>query len=439
MHDLIRQQAVHSRLYTDPDIFAAERSRLFERTWLCVGHESLVAAAGDFHRVSLAGREALLTRDAEGRVHVLYNRCPHRGAGLCNKERGSAKRLTCPYHAWTFELDGRLMAVPHEDDYASDWRLARAEHGNVGRPAAVALHAGFVFARVAGAGPDLSTYLGGMAPILSAFAELSPSGRLFTPGVAFRQRVRANWKLLTDNLNDYGHGPSTHASSVSAGRHGTSRRLSPTASLQAAIMAANGAPYADFAAAGTGSEAFGHSFQGPLALGGLAEIPELAGYVALLRDTYGTRAEGLIAPDRHMSVIYPSLSVQIGFQYAKILRPVAVDLTEVEVMLFRVPEAPDALWRRAVAYANLVNSPASPILVDDWEMFERTQRCLAAEPDRWVSFARGAPFDREEGDVVRSIGTSELPMRGHYAAWAATMRGEWPDRPVRVNPAEAAE
>src|SRR2546430_15042191 len=99
-----------------PEVFAAEREKIFSKQWLLLGHQSEVANPGDYFVREVAGESLIVTRDKRGAVHVFFNVCRHRGTRLCEEERGHATAIQCPYHAWTYGLDGRLIGSPHMDE-----------------------------------------------------------------------------------------------------------------------------------------------------------------------------------------------------------------------------------------------------------------------------------------------------------------------------------
>ena len=109
---LIEPGRVHRRVYTDPDLFELEMERIFSRAWLFVGHTSQVPNPGDFITTDLGRQPVIMVRHRDGTVHVLLNRCTHRGAKVVNERCGHAQRLTCCYHGWSFDTDGRLATVP---------------------------------------------------------------------------------------------------------------------------------------------------------------------------------------------------------------------------------------------------------------------------------------------------------------------------------------
>ena len=121
---LIEPGRVHRSVYTDPDLFELEMERIFGRAWLFVGHESQVPQAGDYITTELGRQPVIMVRHRDGNVNVLLNRCTHRGAKVVNERKGNAARLTCCYHGWSFDTDGRLAAVPVPEGCAADFDKA---------------------------------------------------------------------------------------------------------------------------------------------------------------------------------------------------------------------------------------------------------------------------------------------------------------------------
>ena len=102
------------RYYTDPDVFAREQQFVFERMWFCAVRASDLATPGAFRKVQVGRESVLVIRGRDGGLRAFLNICRHRGAQLCTAPSGELKRnLQCPYHAWTYGLDGRLVAAPN--------------------------------------------------------------------------------------------------------------------------------------------------------------------------------------------------------------------------------------------------------------------------------------------------------------------------------------
>ena len=113
IRSLVRGGDVHRDAYTNPELFELEMERLWRTSWVYVGHDSQVPRPGDYYTTEIAGQPLLMTRTADGDVRVLYNRCAHRGARIVSATSGNCGGiLRCPYHGWTFRLDGTLRTVP---------------------------------------------------------------------------------------------------------------------------------------------------------------------------------------------------------------------------------------------------------------------------------------------------------------------------------------
>src|SRR5512143_1095701 len=109
----VEPDRVRRDVYTDPAIFTLEMERIHERVWIYCGHESQVPQPGDYYTVQIGRQPMVMVRAKDGAVHVLYNRCPHRGAMLCGDRHGNTGEFfRCSYHAWTFNHDGSLKNIP---------------------------------------------------------------------------------------------------------------------------------------------------------------------------------------------------------------------------------------------------------------------------------------------------------------------------------------
>jgi len=115
--DLVRPGRVHRRVYVDPAIFELEMERIHGRAWNYVGHASQVAGPGDYFCTRIGRRPVVMARDAGGRIHVLHNRCAHRGSMVVADESGTAAEFRCCYHGWRYRLDGALASVPLPEGY----------------------------------------------------------------------------------------------------------------------------------------------------------------------------------------------------------------------------------------------------------------------------------------------------------------------------------
>jgi len=196
------------RYFISPDVFAKERERIFSRQWVLVGHQSEIAQAGDHFVREVAGESLIIVRDQKGEVRGFYNVCRHRGTRLCEEPAGHFAAIQCPYHAWTYGLDGRLVGAPHMDRVSG---FDKAEHSlhRIG----LAQWEGFIFVNLAEA-PDASTERGGyslqewFSPLMGKFLHWNlPKLR---SGKRIAYDVRANWKLIFENYSECYHCPGVH-------------------------------------------------------------------------------------------------------------------------------------------------------------------------------------------------------------------------------------
>src|SRR5215475_7154565 len=117
------------RYFVSREIFAQEQEKIFSKEWVLVGHQSQIAQAGNYFTVEIARESVIIVRDKRGAIHGFYNVCRHRGSRLIEDGNGRLSvGIQCPYHAWTYALDGRLLGAPHMDDVASFNKAEYALH-----------------------------------------------------------------------------------------------------------------------------------------------------------------------------------------------------------------------------------------------------------------------------------------------------------------------
>ncbi|MGE0736856.1 MAG: aromatic ring-hydroxylating dioxygenase subunit alpha [Alphaproteobacteria bacterium] len=417
--DLVRADRVHSRVYTDADLFAAERRLLFSRTWLFLCHESQIPQPGDFVLGRLAGRSVIAARQRDGSVAAMFNRCGHRGAQVCQQEQGRTARFRCPYHGWSYALDGTLAGIPMRAGYAEDFDLHDPELA-LQRVPRIDTYRGFVFASLAAEGPDLRSFLGFMASAIDDMVDRAPDGELEMAGGVHKHVFAANWKLQVENLQDYIHPTFAHESSNAAPK---TKDPSGKELRTDDIMTANaGADFEWIERAGVWAYPGGHSCIGGLPVKqGFPPEAEARYRAALIARNGEARASEILAVSRHQAIVYPTLSVQAAYQMLKVIQPVSVDHTEILVYPFRLKGAPAEYHRASVTFTNAANAPASPILTDDLAIYERAQRQMRESPG-WIRFANGLGRDAPDNrGGMHGPGYSELAMRNQFKAWAQYM------------------
>lgn len=187
--------------YTDTAIANLERARVFGNNWIAIGRMDQVANTGQFFTVDLAGEPLIVVRGADGLLRGFYNVCRHHAAAVETAPCGIAQQLRCPYHGWTYGLDGSLKGAP---EFAGVCNFDRAENGLV--PVNVAVWEGFVFVNLGQQPPPVESHLGDLVPRMVAH---SLGGLRFFARKSYT--LACNWKVYVDNYLDGGyHVPHLH-------------------------------------------------------------------------------------------------------------------------------------------------------------------------------------------------------------------------------------
>ena len=194
--------------YTDTAIFEIEQAKIFESTWFCVVRADDVAKPGQFRSARVGRESVLVVRARDNSIRAFLNVCRHRGARLCTEESGEVKRVfQCPYHAWTYDLDGRLIAAPNLT------KMPDVERDRYGLAAvAVREWLGYVWVCVADDPPSFETEVVAACAERLGSAEAIDRYQIDTLRVGRRitYDVRANWKLIIENFMECYHCATIH-------------------------------------------------------------------------------------------------------------------------------------------------------------------------------------------------------------------------------------
>jgi glycine betaine catabolism A len=194
--------------YTDPAVFAAEQERIFEAMWFCVARSSDVGAPGAFKTVQVGRESVLVTRNRKGEARAFFNVCRHRGAKLCTEESGEARRaFQCPYHAWTYDFDGKLVAAPNLTKMPD---IDRVEYGL--RTISVREWLGYVWVCLAEEPPSFDDTV--RSAVVDRLGDLQSIENYDVDSLAVGRRivydVKANWKLIIENFMECYHCATIH-------------------------------------------------------------------------------------------------------------------------------------------------------------------------------------------------------------------------------------
>src|SRR5438067_196304 len=180
------------KYFVSPELFEEEQEKIFTKRWLLVGHESEVAKPADYFVREVANESVIIVRDKDGEVHGFYNVCRHRGTRLCEEASGHSSAIQCPYHAWTYGLDGRLIGAPHMDEVRGFDRNEYSLH-----PVKVGVWEGFIFVNLANDSMPLEEWF---APLRGKFSQWNLPNLRSAKRVEYD--VKANWKLMFENYSE---------------------------------------------------------------------------------------------------------------------------------------------------------------------------------------------------------------------------------------------
>jgi Rieske 2Fe-2S family protein len=201
-------KTLSQRYFVSPEIFALEQKKIFSKQWVLVGHQSQIANAGDYFTTEVAAESLIIVRDKRGAIHGFYNVCRHRGSRLIEDRSGQSAAIQCPYHAWTYALDGRLIGAPHMDEVRGFDKADYSLHA-----VNLALWDGFVFVNLADASTsrpnrDYISLDKWFVPLAGKFSRWNLSGLRSAKRIEYD--VRANWKLMFENYSECYHCAGVH-------------------------------------------------------------------------------------------------------------------------------------------------------------------------------------------------------------------------------------
>jgi len=187
--------------YVSPRVFAFEQERFFAGSWTCVGRESDLEGSGAQRAVRVGGAGALLARGVDGRVRAFANTCRHRGHELLGVgEQTTRRTVQCPYHAWTYDLDGTLRAAPGFRDHQ---QFQPAEHGLVELP--LESWHGFLFVNGSGDAPPFAEHVGALDDLVAPYQP-----ERLVPLASHSYDLACNWKVILENYHECYHCPLIH-------------------------------------------------------------------------------------------------------------------------------------------------------------------------------------------------------------------------------------
>ncbi|MFW7345593.1 aromatic ring-hydroxylating dioxygenase subunit alpha [Pigmentiphaga sp. D-2] len=401
---LIRDASVHSSLYADPAIFDREMETIFGQGWVYVGHASEIPRRGDYVRRTMGLEPVLLIRGADG-IHVVANRCAHRGNLLYQPERGNRRTLACQYHGWIFSPDGALLDMPLssiEPDESLHLKRARVDSYN-----------GFVFATFNPSPIPLLEHLGHAARALDRQVNLSPEGEIELRGPWIKHLFRANWKMLSENEADGYHVGFVHDSFTKSvgtpGKYGNILSGEEDRITAVVRYLGNGHTELDY----------GPTYDRPMTWLGVDETR----YPDYTRDMVGRHGESaareIMRAGPPHTFIFPNLF--LAETCLVMIQPLGVGETVNWHTPLYLKGAPEELNRRIMRQGEVALGPSSFLTADDAIIAERQWRALKGSP-AWLDLSRGQSRETTtDGGVVVSHYTDETPNRGFWRCYRDTM------------------
>ena len=420
---LVREQEVHRDVYVSEEVFQLEMEHMFPNSWVYVGHDSQVPNPGDYFGTTIGTQPVLLVRHTDGKVHVLHNRCPHKGTRITSETCGNTgKFFRCPYHAWSFKTDGSLLAIPLKKGYENTgFEQSHAAPG-MAPVRHVRNYRGFVFAKINDSGLDFEEFFGESLSSFDNMIDRSPAGQLKVAGGVLRYMHNCNWKMLVENQTDTCHPMVAHESS--AGTVVEVWKKAPPGTkkpMAVEIIAPFMSPYEFFENMGIRIWDNGHGHTG-VHHSIHSDYSAVPGYFDKMTAAYGeARAKAILDENRHTTVYFPNIMIKGPIQLLRQFKPIAANKTLVESWTFQLVDAPDMLLERTLMYNRLINAPTSIVGHDDLEMYERAQEGLHSNGNEWVNLQRLYSPDEAGQTNVAINGTSEWPMRHQFRAWSKFM------------------
>jgi phenylpropionate dioxygenase-like ring-hydroxylating dioxygenase large terminal subunit len=425
-------RVVPSSVYWDAETYERELELIFGKTWLFVGHESMVRNAGDYITNFMGDDPVIVCRGKDNRIHVMLNRCRHRGNKVCLYDRGRAKSFRCSYHGWTYGLGGELAAVPLlKEAYGADFH--REEYGLVEAPQ-VASYKGLLFASWNVSAVPLADHLGpDLRWYLDTFLLDDPAGLEALPG-CHRYIIPGNWKHLAENFGgDLYHFATTHASVVALTRqkaredapadHGTSGGFAATQKLFGVTFTKDTPPHGILMLSVGDQHSVDIKEAETLSPAAVEWVKKRHERRQAAVEAYDVKPNAFniatIWPNLSMAGIAPALSGRSLFVW----HPRGPEETEMRQWCFVEKSAPLEVKQRMSAVMTWRQSATGMVGTDDSDNFQRMRDALHTNRAKGIDFnydlGRSQETDRIDPPLPGELqpAVSESYQRAFYRHW----------------------
>lgn len=398
-------RALDRRLFSDPELFEAEFPNIWEKIWVYLAHESQIPKPRDYMTTWIGRTPVIVNRNDQGTIGGLVNICTHRGSTLCRKVRGSAGDFSCPFHGWTFDLDGNLRSAVSESRAALPEGFDKSKRGL--RKVRVESYRGFIFGTLDLEAEPLQDHLAECKAFIDLIVDQSPDGVEVLKGYS-TYTYNGNWKSAAENGLDGFHVNSVHGNYVETVKNRMARKAAEnkveTRNVGGISRSAGG-----FYDLGRGHALLWSEWPNP-------EASPLWTHRDVLEERMGkTRADWATGYLRNM-LIYPNVFLmdQMSTQI-RVIRPITVDKTEVTIYCFApVGEGRAERSKRLRQYEDFFNASgmATP---DDLSEFNASH--LGYKNHRIIQYSdlsRGAAHEME-GPDERANALGIHPLRSGKA------------------------
>ncbi|MBT9507833.1 aromatic ring-hydroxylating dioxygenase subunit alpha [Rhodoferax sp.] len=392
-------------VYTDEARHKKELERFFYKNhWCYVGLEAEIPESGDFKRTVVGERSVIMTRGTDGTIHVVENVCAHRGMQFCRERHGNKKEFVCPYHQWSYTLQGDLQGVPFRRGVRQDGKVNGGmpadfdpkDHGLT--PLKVAVRGGVVFASFDHAVESLEDFMG---PTILGYFDRLFSGRKLTILGYNRQRIPGNWKLMQENIKDPYHPGLLHTWFVTFGLW----RADNKSELRMDAHHRHAAMISTRGAAGQGGQVTQvSSFKESMQL----EDPRFLDIVP--EPWWG-------GPTAVMTTLFPSVifQQQVNSVSTRHIQPDGHGAFDFVWTHFGFEDDSPEMTERRLRQANLFG-PAGFVSADDGEVIEFSQQGFEQKPFHRALAELGG---RDVGETDHMV--TETLIRGMYEYWRKVM------------------
>lgn len=409
---------VRSDAYRDAKVFDLEMDRIFGQSWVYVAHESEVPSPGDYKTTTIGRCPVIVSRAEDGQLWALVNRCSHRGATVCQAERGTASFFRCAYHGWTYRNDGALATVTFDDGYSGDY-FDPALHGLTPLPR-VESYRGLIFASLSADVPELTDHLGNAREYIDIRLDAALGGINLRRG-SLRYSYPSNWKLQVENSVDGYHPSFVHQSTLQTVGQRTMGGERQGKTIWKSTRGDSPDVNCDLGN--------GHALSDLRTLLGVGQLerartwPGGDQYWAALVEQLGEeRATEAVVGGSDVMTVYLFPNLVLIQQQIRVIRPRSVNHTDVEMYFASWDGAPEEFNEQRLRQHTLFYGPAGIVGPDDLEMFRRIETGLEGPNRSWVDLQRG--LHREEtvsGGTRQGHHTDETPQRAFWRRWAELM------------------